>query len=73
MLVYPDGAILGTVGGGLLEAKIREEALRCLRDTKTSLLELALDEQSADGIGALCGGKVKICPMLKAVLGKMTF
>jgi xanthine dehydrogenase accessory factor len=60
MLVYPDGRILGTVGGGLLEAKVREEALRCLRDKKTSLLEFTLDEQSADGIGALCGGKVKI-------------
>jgi xanthine dehydrogenase accessory factor len=32
MLVYPDGTILGTVGGGLLEAKIREEALRCLHE-----------------------------------------
>jgi xanthine dehydrogenase accessory factor len=60
MLVYPDGKILGTVGGGLLEAKVRDEALRCLRDRRTSLLEYTLDEQNANGIGALCGGKVKI-------------
>ena len=60
MLVYPDGKSLGTVGGGLLEAKVREEALRCLRDKRTSLLEFTLDEQSASGMGALCGGKVKI-------------
>jgi xanthine dehydrogenase accessory factor len=60
MLVCQDGRVLGTVGGGLLEAKVREEALRCLRDKKTALLEYTLDEQSADSIGALCGGKVKI-------------
>jgi len=60
MLVYPDGRILGTVGGGLLEAKVREEALRCLRDKKPKLLEFTLDEESAHGIGVRCGGKVKI-------------
>lgn len=60
ILVYPDGKISGTVGGGLLEAKVREEALRCLRDKKPKLVEFTLDEESADGIGVLCGGKVKI-------------
>jgi xanthine dehydrogenase accessory factor len=60
MLVYPDGKISGTVGGGLLEAKVREEALRCISDKKTRLLELALDDESAESIGVLCGGQVKI-------------
>ena len=60
MLVYPDGKISGTVGGGLLEAKVREEALRCISEKKPRLLELALDDESADSIGVLCGGKVKI-------------
>ena len=60
MLVYPDGKISGTVGGGLLEAKIREEALRCISDRKPRLLELALDDESADSIGVLCGGQVKV-------------
>jgi xanthine dehydrogenase accessory factor len=60
MLVYPDGKISGTVGGGLLEAKVREEALRCISEKKPRLLELALDDESADSIGVLCGGKVKV-------------
>ena len=60
MLVYPDGKISGTVGGGLLEAKVREEALRCISDKKPRLLELALDDESADNIGVLCGGKVQV-------------
>lgn len=70
MLVYPDGTILGTVGGGLLEAKIREEALRCLHDKKSRLLEFTLDDQSADGIGVLCGGKVKV--FVEPILGTST-
>jgi xanthine dehydrogenase accessory factor len=60
MLVYPDGRTLGTVGGGLLEARVREEALRCLCDKRTILLEYTLNEESANGIGAICGGKVKV-------------
>jgi xanthine dehydrogenase accessory factor len=60
MLVYSDGKALGTVGGGLLEAKVREEALRCISDRKPRLVEFALDDQSADSIGLLCGGKVKV-------------
>jgi xanthine dehydrogenase accessory factor len=60
MLVYPDGTSLGTVGGGLLESKVREEALRCLHEKTSRLLEFKLDEQSAAGIGALCGGNVKV-------------
>jgi xanthine dehydrogenase accessory factor len=60
MLVYSDGKTSGTVGGGLLEAKVREEALRCISDKKPRLLEFALDDESADSIGVLCGGKVKV-------------
>ena len=58
MLVYADGKISGTVGGGALEAKVREEAMRCISDKKSKLLDFALE--SADGIGMVCGGKVKI-------------
>jgi len=60
MLVYSDGKISGTVGGGLLEENVRREALRCIADKKPRLLEFALDDASADSIGVLCGGKVKV-------------
>jgi len=59
MLVYPDGEILGTVGGGLLEAKVREEALRCMQEKTSRLLKLELD-QTTPGIGVLCGGEVEV-------------
>ena len=60
MLVYANGKISGTVGGGLLEARVREEALRCIIDKKPKLLELLLDQESADGLGMLCGGQVEV-------------
>jgi xanthine dehydrogenase accessory factor len=59
MLVYPDGKILGTVGGGLLEAKVRQEALRCMQERTSRLLKLDLN-QTASGIGVLCGGKAEV-------------
>ena len=60
MLVYPDRRISGTVGGGLLEEKVRDEALRCMQSKKAELVEYILDERNAQGLGMLCGGKVKV-------------
>lgn len=60
MLVYPDGNVSGTVGGGLLEEKVREEALRCMQSKKAELVEYILDERNAQGLGMVCGGKVKV-------------
>lgn len=70
MLVYADGRTLGTVGGGKLEARVREEALESIQDKKPRLLEYTLDEQSADALGALCGGQVRI--FLEPVYGRPT-
>ena len=39
MLVFPDGTILGTVGGGELENRVRAEAVVALNDGKPRLLE----------------------------------
>ena len=59
MIVYPDGKILGTVGGGPLEAKVRDEALRCIQEKTSKLLKLQLD-QTESGIGVLCGGQAEV-------------
>ncbi|MCX5976808.1 MAG: XdhC/CoxI family protein [Coprothermobacterota bacterium] len=60
MLVYPDGHIQGTVGGGLLEANVIVEAKRALADRRPRLLHLKLTETDADGIGVLCGGEAEV-------------
>lgn len=54
MLVFPDGSIQGTIGGGISEAAAKETAQRALREDRTILASYALD---ATG-GAVCGGKV---------------
>ena len=34
MLVYPDGQIIGTVGGGELENRVHAEALQAMQERK---------------------------------------
>jgi len=59
MLVFPDGSILGTVGGGELENRVLAEALETLRDGKARLLEYNMaDPQRGDP--GVCGGQVEV-------------
>jgi xanthine dehydrogenase accessory factor len=59
MLVYPDGHILGTVGGGELENRVRKEALASLQDGKSRLLSYAMTDP-ARGDAGVCGGQVEV-------------
>ncbi len=59
MLVYPDGRILGSVGGGELENRVRQEALDALKDGKPRLLEYTMTDP-ARGDPGLCGGQVEV-------------
>ena len=59
MLVYPDGHILGTVGGGELENRVIKEALASLKDGKSRLLEYSLSDPSRGDAG-ICGGQVEV-------------
>jgi xanthine dehydrogenase accessory factor len=60
MLVYPDGRILGTVGGGKLEASVMEEALKTIRDGQPRMCHFELKEEDRRGIGVLCGGEADV-------------
>ena len=44
MLVFPDGEILGTVGGGELENRVRKEALASLQDGQPRLLSYKMTD-----------------------------
>jgi len=59
MLVYPDGHILGTVGGGELENRVRQEALQSLRDGQPRLLTYNMTDPSRGDVG-ICGGQVEV-------------
>ncbi len=59
MLVFPDGHILGTVGGGELENRVRQEALQSLRDGQPRLLTYNMTDPSRGDVG-ICGGQVEV-------------
>lgn len=61
MMVDKDGLISGTIGGGITEAKIIEEAKQALREGKEKLLDYHLTkEEAALDKGAICGGDMKV-------------
>ena len=61
MMVGKDGLISGTIGGGITEAKIIEEAKQALREGKEKLLDYHLTkEEAALDKGAICGGDMKV-------------
>jgi xanthine dehydrogenase accessory factor len=58
MIVFPDGRIEGTVGGGALEKKTVEDALEMLAgDGLSRLVRYSLTDEAGGGIGAACGGE----------------
>ena len=59
MLVYPDGHILGTVGGGGLEQQVIAASLEALRDGQPRLLEFNMVDPSRGDVG-VCGGTVEV-------------
>src|SRR5665648_725942 len=61
MLVNKNGLVAGTIGGGMTEAKVIEEAKQALKEGKGKLLTYRLTkEQAALDEGAICGGEMKV-------------
>jgi len=60
MLVKPDGSILGTIGGGSLEAQIIKEAVKVIRQGKPKSLHRSLTASEADEEGMVCGGDLEV-------------
>lgn len=60
MLVTPEGKIIGTVGGGCLEADVWTEARRVMDAGKSSIQQFILTEKYAGESGLNCGGIVEI-------------
>lgn len=59
MLVFRDGAISGTVGGGEMEARVVTEAIAALADGRCRLLSYRLVDP-VRGDPGVCGGDVQI-------------
>lgn len=59
MLIYSDGTIIGTIGGGAMEAQVIAEALSAFEDGKTRLEKFSLNSLEAGDPG-ICGGTAQI-------------
>ena len=59
MLVYPDGHVLDTVGGGEMESRVVRAALEALADGQPRTLGYQLVDPAAGDPG-VCGGEVEI-------------
>ena len=62
MLVFPDGGQRGTLGGGCVEAEVKQKALRVLAEggDKPELLTFCLDDNYGWDDGLICGGRMTI-------------
>lgn len=60
MIVYPDGSIEGTVGGGLAEHYIIQESVTALQKGQSKIVEYKLNKHAKDGIHMNCGGTLRV-------------
>ncbi len=60
MLVFPDGSQRGTLGGGCVEAEVRQRALRSLATGRTEIHTFSLDDDYGWDDGLVCGGRMSI-------------
>jgi xanthine dehydrogenase accessory factor len=54
------GLVAGTVGGGLLEARVEAIAGEARRDGRARLVAIRLDADPSDAEGAICGGAATV-------------
>ncbi len=59
MLVYEDGRFIGTVGGGEVEGRVMQEALRAIQDGQARLLSYDMVNPK-EGDPGVCGGTVEV-------------
>lgn len=60
MLVYEDGSIEGTIGGGCGEAEVRRQALDVLLEGGHRVYQVDLTDDIASDEGLICGGLMDV-------------
>lgn len=60
MLVLKDGNMIGTIGGGCVEADIRQSALSAIENQECRLVQVDMTGLDAEEEGMVCGGIVEI-------------
>lgn len=57
-LISPDGRILGSVGGGAMEAAVQREAIAALANGRPSLVEVRMHGEGGGVPEPICGGRM---------------
>jgi xanthine dehydrogenase accessory factor len=60
MLVYPDGRIVGTIGGGCVEAEMTWRARQAIESRKPQVASYELTADQAGEDGLVCGGRMQV-------------
>lgn len=60
LIVFEDGRMLGTVGGGCVEAEVWAQAREVLRRGQSGLFTFHLTDDPEKPDGDVCGGTMKI-------------
>src|SRR5215469_6481246 len=66
-LFFPDGKVIGTLGGGCLEAEVNARARKALRTGEPATFEMLLDHDFGWDDGLICGGSVSGLILPRAV------
>jgi xanthine dehydrogenase accessory factor len=60
MAVRANRSIMGTVGGGILEARVQDLALEVFEKPRTMVRRFTLNAEDASRLGMICGGEVQV-------------
>ena len=60
MIVLRDGTMIGTIGGGCVEAELRHKALNLIDNKKCELIRVDMTGAEAEDDGMVCGGIVEV-------------
>jgi xanthine dehydrogenase accessory factor len=60
MVVRNDGSIIGTIGGGILEARVRQLAHHAFEHRGAVARDFVLTAQDAGQMGMICGGQLRV-------------
>lgn len=60
MLVLADGACIGTIGGGMIERRVIEQALAAITERKARVFHGRMARTGQDAVGSDCGGAMSV-------------
>lgn len=60
MLIYRDGQVVGTIGGGCAEAEVKQQALTALDENRSFTYKVSMTGATAANEGMACGGIMEV-------------